>query len=89
MDPYLDYLRQRWEEGEHTAKVLHRELLAKDYRGHYQRVKTAVAPPRRGLHTIERLDRLLTHCPELNAAPDLLRDFAALLDAKDAAPLPD
>lgn len=23
LDPYLDYLRQRWEEGEHTATVLH------------------------------------------------------------------
>lgn len=117
LDPYLDYLRQRWEEGEHTAKVLHQELLAKGYRDHYQRVKMAVAPlrrglpidmprerppsprqvarwittapPRRGLHTIERLDRLLAHCPELNAAHDLVRDFAAMLDAQDAAPLPD
>ncbi|MGW0656775.1 transposase, partial [Streptomyces umbrinus] len=84
---------------------------------HYQRVKMAVAPlrrglpidiprerppsprqvarwittspPRRGLHTIERLDRLLAHCPELNAAHDLVRDFAAMLDAQDAIPLPD
>ncbi len=47
------------------------------------------APPRRGLHTIKRLDRLLAHCPELNAAHDLVCDFAAMLDAQDAAPLPD
>ncbi|CCK32082.1 transposase [Streptomyces davaonensis JCM 4913] len=115
LDPYLDYLQQRWAEGEHTAKVLHQELLAKGYRGHYQRVKTAVAPlrrglpidtprerppsprtvarwittapPRRGLHTIERLDRLLAHCPELNTAHTLVRDFAAMLDTQDAAPL--
>ncbi|WP_223279947.1 ISL3 family transposase [Streptomyces sp. SDr-06] len=117
LDPYLDYLRQRWEEGEHTAKVLHQELLTKGYRGHYQRVKMAVAPlrrglpidmprerppsprdvarwiitapTRRGLHTSERLDRLLAHCPELHSAHDLVRDFAAMLDSQDAASLPD
>ncbi|MEU2264740.1 transposase [Streptomyces sp. NPDC019645] len=49
LDPYLDYLRQRWEEGEHTATVLHQESVAKGYRGHYQRVKMAIAPLRRGL----------------------------------------
>ncbi|MFE3463114.1 ISL3 family transposase [Streptomyces sp. NPDC059185] len=49
LDPYLEYLRLRWEEGEHSAKELHQELVAKGYRGHYQRVKMAVAPLRRGL----------------------------------------
>lgn len=49
LDPYLDYLRQRWEEGEHTATVLHQEIVAKGYGGHYQRVKLAIAPLRRGL----------------------------------------
>ncbi|MFE5923213.1 ISL3 family transposase [Streptomyces sp. NPDC056468] len=49
LDPYRDYLRQRWEEGEHTATVLHVEIVAKGYRGHYQRVKMAIAPLRRGL----------------------------------------
>ncbi len=49
LDPYLDYLQQRWDEGEHSAKILHQELLAKGYLGHYQRVKMAVAPLRRGL----------------------------------------
>ncbi|WP_329374681.1 hypothetical protein [Streptomyces sp. NBC_01483] len=44
LDPYLDYLQQRWDEGEHSAKILHQELLAKGYLGHYQRVKMAVAP---------------------------------------------
>ncbi|WP_369222327.1 ISL3 family transposase [Streptomyces sp. R39] len=41
--PYLDYVRQRWDEGEHNATILHQELVAKGYRGHYQRVKVAVA----------------------------------------------
>ncbi|MET7312955.1 hypothetical protein ABZS68_39625 [Streptomyces sp. NPDC005571] len=27
LDPYLDYLQQRWDEGGHSAKVLHQELL--------------------------------------------------------------
>ncbi len=49
LDPYLDYLRQRWDEGEHNAKILHEELQTKGYLGHYQRVKMAVAPLRRGL----------------------------------------
>ncbi|WP_240351022.1 terminase gpP N-terminus-related DNA-binding protein [Streptomyces olivoreticuli] len=42
--PYLDCLRQRWDEGEHNAKTLHQQLTAKGYRGHYQRIKTTVAP---------------------------------------------
>ncbi|WP_406472066.1 ISL3 family transposase [Streptomyces sp. NBC_01615] len=117
LDPYLDYLRQRWEEGEHTATVLHQEIVAKGYRGHYQRVKMAIAPlrrglpiytprerppsprqvarwittapSRRGLHATEALRRLLEHCPELDRTHDLVRQFAAMLDARDATPLPD
>ncbi|MFD9861902.1 transposase [Streptomyces alboflavus] len=46
LDPYLEYLRQRWEEGEHTATVLHQEIIVKGYLGHYQRVKMAIAPLR-------------------------------------------
>jgi hypothetical protein len=49
LDRYLQYLQQRWDEGEHSAKVLHEELKAKGYLGHYQRVKMAIAPLRRGL----------------------------------------
>lgn len=49
LDPYLEYLQQRWDEGEHTATVLHQEIAAKGYGGHYQRVKMAIAPLRRGL----------------------------------------
>ncbi|MEU6512441.1 ISL3 family transposase [Streptomyces sp. NPDC046942] len=117
LDPYLDYLRQRWEEGEHTATVLHQEIAAKGYSGHYQRVKMAIAPlrrglpidtprerppsprevarwittapSRRGLHAAEALLRLFEHCPELNRAHDLVRQFAAMLDNRDAVPLPD
>lgn len=115
-DPYLEYLRQRWEEGEHTATVLHQEISAKGYRGHYQRVKMAIAPLRRGLpidtprerppsprqvtrwittapsrhdlHTTEALRRLLDHCPELARTHDLVHQFAAMLDTRDARPLP-
>ncbi|MGE7440027.1 transposase, partial [Kitasatospora sp. NPDC001175] len=35
LDPYLDYLQQRWDKGEHNAKILHQELLGKGYLGHY------------------------------------------------------
>lgn len=49
LDPYLNYLQQRWDEGQHSAKILHEELQGKGYPGHYQRVKMAVAPLRRGL----------------------------------------
>ncbi|WP_413754986.1 hypothetical protein [Streptomyces sp. MMBL 11-3] len=49
LDPYLDYVQQRWEEGEHTSTVLHQEIATKGYLGHYQRVKMAIAPLRRGL----------------------------------------
>ncbi|MEJ8641100.1 hypothetical protein WKI68_05705 [Streptomyces sp. MS1.HAVA.3] len=45
LDPYLDYLQQRRDEGQHSAKILHEELQTKGYLGHYQRVKMAVAPP--------------------------------------------
>ncbi|BFO18254.1 hypothetical protein SHKM778_46420 [Streptomyces sp. KM77-8] len=115
LDPYLEYLRQLWEEGEHTATVLHQEIAAKGYGGHYQRVKMAIAPLRRGLpidaprerppsprqvtrwittapsrrdlHTTEALRRLLDHCPELARTHDLVSQFAAMLDARDARPL--
>ncbi|WP_028815360.1 transposase [Streptomyces flavidovirens] len=49
LDPYLGYLQQRWDEGQHSAKIVHEELQAKGYLGHYRRVKMAVAPLRRGL----------------------------------------
>ncbi|WTY69056.1 transposase [Streptomyces phaeochromogenes] len=116
LDPYLDHLQQRWDEGEHSAKILHEELLAKGYPGHYQRVKLAVAPLRRGLpldeprerppspreaarwiitapdhrtpHTTQRLQRLLDHCPELQQTHHLVRQFADMLDTRDATPLP-
>ncbi|WP_369244490.1 hypothetical protein [Streptomyces sp. R41] len=116
LDPYLDYLQQRCDEGEHSAKILHQELLAKGYLGHYQRVKMAVAPLRRGLpldeprerppspreaarwiitapdrhgpQTAQSLHRLLGHCPELRHTHDLVRQFAGMLGARDAALLP-
>ncbi|MFB7383968.1 hypothetical protein [Kitasatospora purpeofusca] len=97
--------------------VLHQELVGKGFLGHYQRVKMALAPLRRGLlldeprerppspreaarwiitrpdrhglQTAERLRRLLEHCPELRLTHNLVREFATMLDTRDAAPLPD
>ncbi|WP_244283323.1 ISL3 family transposase [Streptomyces flavidovirens] len=57
LDPCLGYLQQRWDEGQHSAKILHEELQAKGYLGHYQRVKMAVAPLRRGLPLDEPHER--------------------------------
>ncbi|MFE7547943.1 ISL3 family transposase [Streptomyces gardneri] len=57
LDSYLDYLQQRWDEGQHSAKILHEELQTKGYLGHYQRVKMAVAPLRRGLPLDEPRER--------------------------------
>ncbi|MFG2775970.1 hypothetical protein [Streptomyces sp. NPDC048350] len=57
LDSYLDYLQQRWDEGQHSAKILHEELQAKGYLGHYQRVKMAVAPLRKGLPIDEPRER--------------------------------
>ncbi|MFB7090506.1 ISL3 family transposase [Streptomyces sp. NPDC056296] len=117
LDPYLEYLRQRWDEGERTATVLHQEIVSKGYCGHYQRVKMAIAPLRRGLpidtprerlpaprqvarwiattpsqrglHATEGLRQLFEHCPELERTHDLVRQFAAMLDNRDAAGLTD
>ncbi|MFI9825233.1 hypothetical protein ACIHFC_33020 [Streptomyces sp. NPDC052013] len=116
LDPYLEYLCQRWEEGEHTATLLHQEIVVKGYCGYYQRVKMAIAPLRRGLpidtprerppspRQVARwitttpsrrgpqataLRRLLEHCPELNQVHGLVRQFAAMLDERNAAALPD
>ncbi|MEV6726174.1 hypothetical protein AB0M94_35185 [Streptomyces xanthochromogenes] len=57
LDLYLDYLQQRWDEGQHSAKILHEELQNKGHLGHYQRVKMAVAPLRRGLPLDEPRER--------------------------------
>ncbi|MEU7514043.1 ISL3 family transposase [Streptomyces sp. NPDC042898] len=57
LDPYLGYLQQRWDEGQRSAKILHEELQTKGYLGHYQRVKMAVAPLRRGLPLDEPRER--------------------------------
>ncbi|MGW1616440.1 ISL3 family transposase [Streptomyces sp. NPDC002285] len=113
--PYLDYLQQRWDEGEHNAKILHQEVVAKGYRGHYQRVKMAVAswresnrtppirsrapsplqaarwiitsPERRHLDAQERLHLLFAHCPALDHVHGLVREFATMLDQRDATRL--
>ncbi|MEU9791114.1 transposase [Streptomyces sparsogenes] len=47
------------------------------------------APDRHGLQVTKRLRRLLTHCPELRRTHELVRQFSAMLDAGDAARLPE
>ncbi|MEU9117826.1 transposase [Streptomyces sp. NPDC048483] len=46
-------------------------------------------PDRHGPQTAERLRRLLEHCPELHRTHKPVRQFATMLDARDAAPLSD
>ncbi|MDX2939113.1 hypothetical protein [Streptomyces ipomoeae] len=45
-------------------------------------------PSRRGPRTSQALRQLLEHCPELDRTRDLVRQFAAMLDTRDAAPSP-
>jgi transposase len=47
------------------------------------------APSRRSLHAAEALRRLFEHCPELHRTHDLVRQFAAMLERRDATSLPD
>ncbi|WP_435271883.1 transposase [Streptomyces parvulus] len=44
-------------------------------------------PDRRSPHSTERLHRLLAHCPELQRTHGLVRQFTAMLNHRDAAPL--
>lgn len=94
-----------------------RSAAGKDYLGPYRRVRTALAPLRRGLpldeprerqpspreaarwiiaspvrhgpQTAERLRQLLDHCLVLHRTQETVREFAAMLDARDATTLPD
>ncbi|GEC07969.1 hypothetical protein SSP24_56240 [Streptomyces spinoverrucosus] len=88
LDSYLEYLRQRWEEGEHTATVLHGDRrqgllrpLPVDQAPRQVARWITTAPSRRDLHTTEALGRLLEHCPEWTAPNALVRQFAAMLPA--------
>lgn len=57
LDPYLDYLRQRWDEGERSAKILHQEFLGNGYLGHCERVKMALASLGQGMPVDEPRER--------------------------------
>ncbi|MFF3359266.1 transposase [Streptomyces sp. NPDC002917] len=46
-------------------------------------------PHRHSPHINDRLPRLLDHCPELRTTHHLVRRFAAMLDNRDATPLPE
>ncbi|MDT9697939.1 hypothetical protein [Streptomyces sp. P17] len=41
------------------------------------------------MHAADALRRLFEHCPDLHRIHDLARQFAAMLDARDATSLPD
>lgn len=42
--PYMDYLKQRWSEGCHNARVLGDELMERGYRGGYTQIRDTVRP---------------------------------------------
>jgi len=44
IDPFVAYLRERWDAGERGVTVLWQELRERGYQGNYQRVAVAVAP---------------------------------------------
>ncbi len=46
--PYMDHLRQRWEEGAHNARVLYEEIRLKSNRGGRTQVRRTVRPWRAG-----------------------------------------
>ena len=48
IDPFLAYLRERWDAGERRVMALWQELRERGYQGNYQRVAVAVAPWRDG-----------------------------------------
>jgi transposase len=53
LDPYHGYLLRRWNEGQHSVTVLHRELAARGFTGSYGIVRDFLAPLRRGLRPPE------------------------------------
>jgi transposase len=97
--------------------VLRQEIVAMGCGGHYERVRMAIAPLRRGLpidvprerspaprqvarwvitapsgrglYATVSLRRLFEHGPHLAATRDLVRQFSAMLDAREATPLAD
>lgn len=42
-DPYLAYLTKRWNEGRHTARALHEEIVAQGYTGSLRAIERIVA----------------------------------------------
>ena len=49
VDPFLPYLRQRWQEGCHVASSLWQELRQQGFEGSHQIVRRAIQPWRQGL----------------------------------------
>jgi transposase len=114
-DPFVDYLKRRWDEGCHNAAQLSREIRALGFGGSAMMVRRRVARWRRGeptrgrrpsdprppaikrpssrrvswwlltewtdLEADERglLEALWARCPELEAATELGREFAAMV----------
>lgn len=50
LSPYLPYLRQRWREGCHNARLLYGELVQRGYLGGETQVKALVRPWRQSAH---------------------------------------
>jgi len=44
IEPYLDYLRQRWEQGEHNGRLLFEEIRAQGYPAGLTEVYVAIQP---------------------------------------------
>lgn len=50
LDPYLPFIRERWEEGCHNIVRIYRELTTKGYKGSYESVRTLVISLRQSDH---------------------------------------
>ncbi|WP_370138581.1 ISL3 family transposase [Streptacidiphilus sp. EB103A] len=47
---HRDYLLQRWDQGQHQAAVLHREITGRGFQGSYATVRNFLSPLRAALH---------------------------------------
>lgn len=83
LDPFKDYLHQRWQEGCHNATRLYHEIRTRGFRGSRTTVRAylaplrtaAAAPRRQPVATVRRVKRLLLRRPT-----DLTAEEQALLD---------
>jgi transposase len=55
LDPFVDYLRRRWEEGCHNARELHKEIAQLGYQGGGTQLQVLLKPWREPQAQVERL----------------------------------